>query len=267
MQFIKKDFALLKSKVLFYFIYTIITGRYTLLPNTTSPLTFMKKLLLLLCLAGLAPTAQAQTAISAGTIQLSGSGSYSYQTSDNPTYYSDNNAFYTTTRHDKYVSAGFNASAGYFVAHNLVVGLAGGYNSNRRQSMFDQQSVYWADNDYLTSQVGASAFAQYYHFFTDRFGLTGTLSIGVSHYYQRYWPGGTNSTRGNSLNSSLTPSLFFFPVPRFAFGASLGSLSYSQGSSTGEFPLTGKSTGSSFGANFGLSYLALSGTYFLHRKS
>lgn len=227
----------------------------------------MKKLLLLVCLAGLAQTAQAQTVLAAGTVQLSGNGNYSYQTSDNPTYYSDNTAFYTTTRHDKSVSGGFNVSAGYFVARNLVLGLAGGYNSNRRESAFDQQSVYWTDNEYLTTQIGASAFAQYYYFFTDRFGLTGTLSVGAGRYYQRYWPGGVNTTRGNSLSSSLTPSLFFFPVPRFAFGASLGSLGYSRGSSTVNFPLTGESTGSSFGANFGLSYLALSGTYFLRRKS
>jgi hypothetical protein len=227
----------------------------------------MKRPLWLLILAGTVQTAQAQAAISAGTMQLGGNGSYSYQTSDNPAYYNDNTAFYTTTRHDKNVSAGFNVSVGYFVARNLVLGLAGGYSSNSRQSVFDQHSVYWTDNDYLNTQVGASAFAQYYYFFTDRFGLTGTLSVGASHYYQRYWPGGTSTTTGNNLTSNLMPSLFFFPVPRFAFGAPLGSLSYSRGSSTGEFSLPGKSTGSSFGANFGLSYLALSGTYFLHRKS
>lgn len=229
----------------------------------------MKKLFTLAALCTLAATSYAQTAIKAGTVQLGGSVNYSQQTSDSPyNYYTGSGQPTYTTQH--YTNKGFsvNPSVGYFVADNLAIGLNLGY--GRTKVVYSYDNTYngygYDNNEQRSTQLGLGAFVQYYHMFTDQFGVAGTLSGGYNHTTQRYSSGSTTSATSNGYSGALTPSLVFFPVPKFALGASVGSLSYSHSTSKSDGGFTeGPSSGSFFGANFGLSYLAFSGTYYFGR--
>ncbi len=219
-----------------------------------------------LCL--LAASAYAQTSIKAGTVQLGGSIGYSQQSSANPQSFYTGSGYINTTQHidTKYFSV--SPAAGYFVADNLAVGLNLSHNANKRTSSY--YSYYMPGNKEFTSQLAVGAFVQYYRMFTEQFGVAGTLNAGYNRITQRFSSGNiTNETKGNGFSTGITPSVVFFPVPKFAVGASVGSIDYAYSTSKPAESSAGfndgTSTGSYFGANFGLNFLAFSGTYYIGR--
>ena len=228
----------------------------------------MKKILLIAVLCGLAATSHAQTPIKAGTVQLGGTISYSQQTSDSPYTYYIGNGYGTTTQHYNSKSFFLNPSAGYFVADNLAVGVSFARILTTNSYTYDT-SINTPFNEQRLKQTVLGAFVQYYRMFTDQFGVTGTLNAGYNHsvYGYRYDAPSANTSTSHGFSAALTPSIVFFPVPKFAVGASAGSLSYARSTNKQEGlnSVGGTGTDSSFGAAFGLSNLAFSGTYYFGR--
>jgi hypothetical protein len=160
---------------------------------------------------------------------------------------------------------------GYFVADNLAVGIGLGYNSDK--TIYSYDTSYITGSEQRISQFSAGAFVQYYQMLTEQFGLTGTLNTNYNHSKQQFFTSNNpNNRTGNGFSAAVTPSVVFFPVPKFALGASVGGLRYDYStskpteSSSGSVGFNDRaSTGSFFGASFGLNYLAFSGTYFIGR--
>jgi hypothetical protein len=228
----------------------------------------MKKLFSTGAFCILAASAYAQTAIKAGTVQLGGNISYSQQNSDTPQSIYTGSGYVNSTQHISMKYFSVSPMAGYFLADNLAVGVRLLYNNNK--SVYSYDSNYVVGNEQRTSQLGVGAFVQYYRMFTEYFGLAGTLDAGYNHTTQRFSSANsTNNRSGNGFSTALTPSVVFFPVPKFAIGASFGSLDYAYSTSKPTESSIGfnegRSTASYFGANFGLSYVALNGTYYIGR--
>ena len=223
-----------------------------------------KHLLIAVLFIAATQVSQAQTPIKAGTVQLGGSIGYSRQSSDGSYTFSDGSgAINLTSQHAVSNYFTINPSAGYFLADNLAVGISAGYTTNKVVFTYGNGGHIKG-----TSKAGNmywGAFLQYYRMFTDQFGVSGTLSAGYNHSTQRYATNSINSYGGadNGFVGALTPSLVFFPIPKFSLGASIGSVGYTrtkmeQEAGVNSAPLIN----SSFGANFGLNSLAFSGTYY-----
>lgn len=227
----------------------------------------MNKLLFIPVLLAATQLSHAQTPIKAGTVQVGGSIGYFNQSNDNPYSYSNGSGGINfTTQHGLSRSFSISPSAGYFVADNLAVGVNLGYNTNR--TAFSYAEGVLTGTDQRNKQLVLGAFAQYYRMFTDQFGIVGTLSAGYSHYTLHYNFGQVTPGDGtsNGFVGALTPSLVFFPVPKFSLGASIGSISYNHSTSKQDSSFSNQSsTTSIFGANFGLNSLAFSGTYYIGR--
>jgi hypothetical protein len=227
----------------------------------------MKKFIPLVLLIGTATCVQAQTVIKAGTIQVGGNISYYQQTNNGPYTYYNGSGSMTTTQHASTKSFSVTPSAGYFVADNLAVGFNFLYSRINTNNSFD--SSYLTGNNTRQIQTSVGPFLQYYHMFTDHFGLVGTLNATYNHFNQDYPNSAvlTTTYKGNGFGSTLIPSLVFFPVPKFALGASIGGLSYThtKGKSEGNGVTTDTGSSSIFGATLGLNNLAFSGTYFFGR--
>lgn len=225
---------------------------------------YKKKLLLIPVLCIAVQASQAQTSIKAGTVRVGGNVGYFHQSNDHPYYYGNGSGgLNTTTQHVSGSNFSINPSAGYFVADNLAVGVNLGYTTGRNLVSYDDGFLDGIDQ--RSKQLVLGAFLQYYRMFTDQLGVAGTLSAGYSHGSSQYNFASANPGNGtsNGFVGALTPSLVFFPVPKFSLGASIGNLSYNH--STGKLDGGLPNTTSSFGANFGLNTLAFSGTYYFGR--
>jgi len=234
---------------------------------------YMKKLLALALLGSLASTAQAQTAIKAGTIELGGSIRYFQTKTDAPYSFNAGYGESVTTQHTNNKTLSITPSAGYFVANNLAVGIFANYGKSSANNAYDTQ--YIGNNFQNSKQLSIGGFAKYYKMLSDQFGVAGLLGVSYFHTaidYANQYQSGAQSSKGEE--ASLTPSIVFFPIPRFAIGASIGSLLYShQKTDLGSRTVNGYSspypdntlTSSSFGAYFGIDQLAFSGTYYFGR--
>ncbi len=229
----------------------------------------MKKLFPTLALCLLVTTSYAQTAIKAGTVQLGGNVGYSKQSTDSTYPYYTGSSYINTTQHIATNSFSINPMAGYFIADNLSVGIS--FSQGIYKTTYSYDTPYIGGNEQRNSQLNLGAFVQYYQMLTDHFGLTGTLNAGYNHGTTKTTSdnnGGSNST-SNGFSAGLIPSIVFFPVPKFSVGASIGGIGYSH--ATGKVDVdnnalySGTNSSSTFGANFGLSYLAFSGTYYVGR--
>lgn len=235
----------------------------------------MKKIYLFLLFAASAVGAYAQSPIKAGTVQLGGNIGYSQQNNDSPyTAYTGSNYYTSTTQHYTAKSFSVSPSAGYFVTDNLAIGLNAGYIQATTTYSYDHPSL--IGNEQKNKQFSMGGFIQYYRMLTDQFGLTGTLGASYNHTTTNFTAGSftSSSGTGNGYQLGLTPGLVFFPIPRFAVGASVGSVYYLHNKvtmdNTGNYgypPSSASSTftASVFGTNFGLSSLAFSGTYYFGR--
>jgi len=213
------------------------------------------------CLA--AHSGQAQTAIKAGTVALSGSLNFTQnkEESTTPAYPSGN---YTYTFTNKVFN--FNPGLSYFVADNLAIGAEATWGIQETSVKASGSS----NTSYRTSTtLRVGPFARYYHMLTDQFGFTGTLGAGYEHASQ---PTGTGSSpsydlKANGFYAGLTPGLIFLPIPRLGIGASIGGLNYNRLRVKPDNGNTnnGDDTISTFGASFGLAQLTFSGTYFFGR--
>jgi hypothetical protein len=226
----------------------------------------MKKLILLVLLSGAATCVQAQNVIKAGTIQVGGNINYHQQTNESPYGYFNGSGTTTTTQHSSIKSFSIAPSAGYFVADNLAIGVNFLYSKTTENNSFDTSNLTGFNTRQTQTSIGP--FIQYYHMFTDHFGLVGTLNATYNHYEQAYPDSSMPTTyKGNGFGSTITPSLVFFPIPKFALGASIGGLSYThtKNKAMGNNGTTDMGSSSEFGAAIGISYLAFSGTYFFGR--
>jgi len=245
----------------------------------------MKSNIVLLALAGLSTAAQAQTTvpaagvtqvgggISSGTISLGGSIGYNSNTSKTSSV--TNNVTYTSETKSSHFN--FSPSVGYFLADNLELGLNFGYNSDRRNytKYTPAPAVVRAELDPTTTiQIGP--YVRYYNMLTDQFGVSGTLTAGFQRTKSyEYSNNSANAlileNKGAGFYANLTPAIVFFPVPKFAMSASIGSLGYTRMSfdypetPNNPTPAGYENTFSTFGANFGLSQLSFGGTYYFGR--
>lgn len=233
----------------------------------------MKKLFALALLSGLGSAAQAQTVIKAGTVQLGGSVGYFQTKTDAPYNFNAGFGESITTQHTNSKTFNTTPSAGYFVANNLVIGILANYGKSSTINSYDTQ--YIGNESQNNKRLSIGGFANYYKMLSEQFGIAGLLGIGYFHTVMAYanqYQNGEQSSKG--AEASITPSIVFFPIPRFAIGASIGSLLYShQKTDLGSRTINGYSspypnntlTSSSFGAKFGLDQLAFSGTYYWGR--
>ncbi|RZJ87110.1 MAG: hypothetical protein EOO60_12570 [Hymenobacter sp.] len=217
-----------------------------------------------LCL--LAVAGHAQTALKAGTVQVGGNVGYSQQTTDSPHY--TNSGSIDATEHIAAKSFAINPMAGYFIADNLAIGVSFAQVINK--TVYSYNATYLDGSEQRSSQFNLGAFVQYYRMFTDHFGLAGTLNAGYLHYTGKgTYIGGSNTSTSKGFATALTPSIVFFPIPKFSVGASIGGVGYTHATSRAESDTnpfnSGTTESSSFGASFGLNYLAFSGTYYLGR--
>lgn len=213
-------------------------------------------------LLGLSSTAAcAQTSLPAGTWQVGGNINYSRQHTET----TGSGAGGSNTL--SYFNV--NPTVGYLVANNLAVGLTAGYSLNKNQGA-DGYNL--SSSEQISKAVFGGLFADYYRLLGPYFGLKGRLAASYSRTSYGYTDAGPNGasysrSTGYGLGTNLVPSLLFFPVPKLALEASVGGLYYSYSRATSSpNVLNSESRGNSFSANFGLSYLALGGTFFPGRK-
>jgi hypothetical protein len=218
----------------------------------------MNKLLYLAILSGAATTAQAQTAIPAGTILLGGGIGYSHQTQKAEILIGNTPSTGQSVRSQFLLAP----SVGYFIADNLAIGLDLGYTASKNKFTSAITGVTNSLDPNTTLRVGP--YVQYYKMLSDQFGILGTLAAGYQHGVTNGYvtPSVTYQTKTNGYYAKLTPGLIFFPIPKLGISASIGSLAYDR---TTEKPTTGAPVVSNFGASFGLDRLQFGGTYYFGR--
>lgn len=203
----------------------------------------------------------AQTTLPAGTWQVGGSLNYSQQHGESA---GSGFGYSSTTK-----AFSVNPMVGYLVADNLAVGIDAGYSIGKYQSVDSYSS---SSSNRTNKGYYAGLFTEYYRLLGPYFGVKGHLGAAYSHVTSEYAyasPNGNDHTQdtGNGLSANLVPSLLFFPVPKLALGASVGGLYYSYNKSTSSpNVLNNEGSGYNFNAYFGLSQLALSGTFYPGRK-
>ncbi|SFQ31339.1 hypothetical protein SAMN04515668_1848 [Hymenobacter arizonensis] len=238
--------------------------------------------MLLLGLFGTATVAEAQpstptinqssksagSGIAAGTISLGGGIGYNSSTDKS----SSNNG--TNSTNTKSSQFNFRPTVGYFIAENLELGLELGYASNRRSVSSTPGPVVAQPQLKPATNLNVGPYVRYYKMLSDQFGVTGALGGGFQNsrsYGYDYTGANTLEVleyKGDGFYANLTPAIVFFPIPKFAMSASLGSLGYSRVSydfpkgSSNPAPSNYENTSSGFGANFGLNQLAFGGTYY-----
>lgn len=222
----------------------------------------MKKIFLLALFGGLAGSAQAQTAIKAGTIQLGGAIGYARSSQETPSYYSGTGSYYPVTLTTTNSQFGIAPAVGYFVADNLAVGISGAYQVTRYVNSTAMTNL---SSDRKSTLLKVGVFGQYYKMLTEQFGFTGILGGGYQ-YSGRPYGYDSGDLAGKGVYANLTPTIVFFPIPKLALGASIGGLDYShfniKAADSSTAPEYKKSD---FGANFGLSQLLFSGTFYFGR--
>jgi hypothetical protein len=233
----------------------------------------MKKLLSILIALVSAQATHAQATIKAGTVQLGGSIGYFQTKTEAPYSFNAGNGETITTQHADFKTFNVTPSVGYFIADNLAIGILANYGKSSAINSYDTQYI---GNEFQNSkQLSIGGFAKYYKMLSEQFGIAGLLGISYFHTamdFANQYQHGEQTSKGEE--ASITPSIVFFPIPRFAIGASIGSLLYShQKTDLGNRTINGYSspypdntlTSSSFGAKFGLDQLAFSGTYYFGR--
>ena len=225
-----------------------------------------KSLLLLALLSGAAATAQAQTAIPAGTVSLGGGIGFFSRTNKSE-FKVGNNTFTDEFRNSQFQ---FAPAAGYFFADNLALGLNLSYTamSEKITRTGPGRTSPNALDARTTLRVGP--YVQYYKMLSDQFGVLGTLGLGYQSGFAPSYSGGSGGTVLETKTSggyvSLTPGVIFFPVPKFGISASIGGLGYDRLNIKRSDDSDGQSRSSSnLGASFGLSELQFGGTFYFGR--
>lgn len=201
--------------------------------------------------------AQAQTAIPAGTVEVSGRVGYAHFTNDEPASATSGALSHSYSENQFQ----FTPSVGYFVADNLAVGLDVGYLITKRR--FEDTGA--SSTTTPTEQLRAGAYVQYYKMLTEQFGLVGTLGAGYQHRasggYRAIDPNDPNvNVNSNGFYAQLMPGLVFFPTPKLSISASVGYLGYER------MKLTSVDRSiSDLGAAFGFDQLLFGGTYYFGR--
>jgi hypothetical protein len=231
----------------------------------------MKKLLFLALLSS-GGIAKAQS-IGAGTISLGGNVGYHVNTDKSVT--SGTNGY---TRTDQQKEFNLTVGANYFVVDNLSVGFSVNHVALGGNTTFSPtQSGFIAPGAPHGWKWRVGPTAQYYKMFTEQFGVIGTLSGGYENNRIRNLqmvavPVGTgypplyyySDETAKGYYGGLTPSIVFFPVPRFGLTASIGSLEYRHVNNSS--PVSNvKYSSSSFGTNFGFDQLLFGGNYYFGR--
>ena len=230
----------------------------------------MKKFFLLAALAAGTQAAQAQS-IAAGTISLG--GGIGYRQATNKTQSGGGNTTYSGEFTVRQFT--FSPAVGYFVADNLAVGLNVGYVS-QGQSYTQTPSTGGGNSDpdpTVTFRIGP--YVQYYKMFSEQFGAYGTVGTGYesqtdhSTSYDPYGNPRTSEIKEAGYYAALTPGIVFFPIPKFALSASIGSLGYNRlkidPPKGANVPSGYEHSVSDFGLSFGLDQLQLGGTFYFGR--
>ncbi|WP_156109099.1 hypothetical protein [Hymenobacter sp. APR13] len=226
----------------------------------------MKKLATSLLLLGAATAAHAQT--SAGTVLLGGSVGYGYS-KDEGSYGSSQSE---RTRYE----FSFSPTAGYFVADNLAVGLAGTIQTDKRKEPYidyNQASSPAYSFEFTSSYKSIGPFVRYYKMLSEKAGFYGQLAGG-------YRTGHSSSESNAPLFESsdgkyrgsyatLMPGFVFFPTPKFGLELTSGNLGYFNNKNTQE-PTQQRprqeNKSSGFGAYFGLQNLTIGASFYLGGK-
>jgi hypothetical protein len=219
----------------------------------------MQKILLLGLLAASTEAAHAQS-IAAGTISLGGGIGYSRSSSETeikavPNPYT---VEYTTSRFQ------FTPAVGYFFADDLAVGLNLSYLADHTVQSNGAPGQPAPDNSDAMTTLRIGPYVQYYKMLSEQFGLLGTLGAGYQHSVipDNITPG---EIKANGFYAAITPSVIFFPIPKFGISASIGNLGYSRLKFDRDDRSDTSASSNTFGAGFGIDQLQFGGTYFFGR--
>ena len=234
----------------------------------------MKHHFLLLALLGSTATvAQAQSAISAGTIALGGSIGYS-SNNIKASGSAGNNTF---TEEEKASQFSLAPAVGYFIADNLAIGLSFSYQAFSNGNDYYRTSSPGTNRAELdpATVIRVGPYVQYYKMLSEQFGVLGTLSGGYQATKDlRYSGSGNNAVvqerKASGLYAGLAPGVIFFPIPKFGISAAIGGLSYDRlkydyPTNSGTAPSGYESSASAFNLRFGLDQLQFGGTYYFGR--
>jgi hypothetical protein len=251
-----------------------------------TPFHFMKKFLVLIGLLAATKAGHAQ-GIAAGTVSLTGNIGYNRSTSTNSISYNSisgtGGSRYSYTTKTTNSQFGVAVAPAYFVADNLAIGLNLGINAASSVQKITATNntgfpspTSLPDLDPNTS-LRVGAFVQYYKFFSEQFGVTGTLGGGYQHAESHAYSSIGNNTpvattvTGNGYYAELTPGIVFFPIPKVGISASMGSLAFNHfgnkfPEATGNTPPDDyENSSNNFGASFGFDRLVFGGTYYFGR--
>jgi hypothetical protein len=220
--------------------------------------------LLLALLSGGTTAAQAQSAISAGTIALGGNIGISSHT-DKAEYKAGN---VNQTEETTTTQFRFSPSVGYFIIDNLAVGLNLAYTANSSSTTRTGTGTSSPNSLDAATTLRVGPYAQYYKMLSEQFGVLGTLGAGFQrNFTPRFGPGNTViENKQTGFYVGLTPGVIFFPVPKFGISASIGNLGFDHVNSKDSNDADGESASeSNFGASFGFDQLMFGGTFFLGR--
>lgn len=209
----------------------------------------MKKFFLLAALVAGAQAVQAQS-IAAGTVSLGGGIGYSTTTNKFGVGQNSHEA--------KSSQFSFSPTFGYFVAENVAIGL---------NLEIDTVTPFHSTGSSTTPDANVSLrigpFVQFYKMFSEQFGLTGALGAGYLKLNETGFNSGqVYTTKASGAYAQITPGIVFFPIPKFALSATIGSLGYTTLSDDND-NITNRTT--TAGAQFGLDKLQLGGTYYFGR--
>lgn len=226
----------------------------------------MKKLAFSLLLLGCAATAHAQT--SAGTVLLGGSVGYGSNKEESS---SGQLAAERNWREFQ-----FFPTAGYFVADNLALGLAGHFSSNKSEVSATRYDPAYGiyQSEYTSKSRGAAIgpFVRYYHMAGEKIGFYGQFAGRYqSHRLEEKSevPFETTNSKSTGFGAFFTPGFVFFPTNKLGLELTMGNLGYSRNTTTQEATSQRqeqKITSSGFGAFFGLQNLALGASFYLAGK-
>ena len=218
-----------------------------------------KHLFLLALLGGSATAAHAQSAIAAGTIALGGGIGYNRESGKFEDTSSGGSSTESSTS-----QFSFTPQFAYFVADNTALGVEIGLVAESYSGSSGGKTV---TSDARTS-LRVGPFGQYYQMISDQFGLVGKLGLGYQRTFEPdgYSSSSSDETTGSGFYAALTPSVVFFPIPKFSINASIGNLGYDRLSFTSPGqPDDFSITRNNIGANFGLDQLQFGGTFYIGR--
>ncbi|MCB9192279.1 MAG: hypothetical protein H6602_11490 [Flavobacteriales bacterium] len=166
-------------------------------------------------------------------------------------------------------------NVGGFVSNSFAIGGTASYRWSERNN----NNSYNDDSSHqVGNTIGASVYARYYKFFSQKFALMSTADVGYAYTHSKL----ERKNNGEVLNSIsdqhaietyITPGLVYFITPKFGLEASFGRLGYmyrqnhSRSEIEGVGTTSSSSQNSSFNIDFNITSLQIGLMYYFGGKS